>query len=201
VAGPGLAVSIQQVVEQAATLGPTQAAFDVTAPELVTTEDVLGTIRELCAGTAPSTPAEVARCVLQSPVLTYRRTVALCEQLTGGPVEAVHMIGCGTRNALLCRLTADACARPLHVGPAEGTSLGNVAVQAVAVADLPAEDAHATLTRSADVHTLDPTDDTPYWQMLDAAVPRPWSATRRPHPTSPISCTSRGRWASPGDGS
>ena len=35
----------------------------------------------------PETPAEVTRCILQSLALTYRRTIDLCEQLTGRPVD------------------------------------------------------------------------------------------------------------------
>ena len=48
------------LVSEATAIGPTRAAFDITAPGLVTTEDVLGTIRELCADAgqaAPSAPA------------------------------------------------------------------------------------------------------------------------------------------------
>ena len=39
-------------------------------------------------------------------------------------------VGGGTRNALLCQLVADTCARPVVAGPAEATSLGNALIQA-----------------------------------------------------------------------
>jgi rhamnulokinase len=176
----GTAVTLTDLVSEATAIGPTRAAFDITAPGLVTTEDVLGTIRELCADAgqaAPSAPGEVTRCIVQSLAMAYRRTIALCERLTGDPVEALHMIGGGTRNALLRRLTADACARPLRVGPVEGTALGCVAVQASAVGDLQADELPAVLARSADVYTVDPSGaDARYWQQLDETVPTNGSA-------------------------
>ena len=141
----------RKLVDEAVAVGPLWAAFDVSSPELVSSEDVLRTVRMQCTSTdmaPPETPAEVARCILQSLALTYRRTVNLCEQLTGRSVTEVHMIGGGSLNPLLRRLTADACGR-LRFGPVEATSLGSLAAQAVAVGDLSDEaDAQAVLQRA-----------------------------------------------------
>jgi rhamnulokinase len=144
---------------------------------------VLGTVTGLCvaAGLAPpATPGEVTRCILQSLALSYRRTVELCEMLTGEPVEAVHMTGGGSRNALLRQLTADACDRPVRFGPAEGTALGSLATQALAlghVRDL--AEVQAVLRASADVGVQVPSGDARSrrsWRRLDDLVPTPtWS--------------------------
>jgi rhamnulokinase len=58
------------------------------------------------------------------------------ERAAGVEVEVVHVIGGGSRNELLCRLTADLLRRPVLAGPAEATALGNVLAQARAVGEL-----------------------------------------------------------------
>ena len=180
--GQGKSVTIASLLHDAASVGPLRAAFDVSSPELVSSEDVLRTVRMQCMSTdmaPPETPAEVTRCILQSLALTYRRTITLCEQLTDQPVEEVHMIGGGSLNPLLRQLTADACERPLRFGPVEATSLGSLVAQALAVGDLSDEaDAQAVLQRSSNAGLLTPSNDETvrrFWQQLDSIVPTPGS--------------------------
>jgi rhamnulokinase len=180
--GQGKRVTIASLLHDAAAIGPLPAAFDVSSPELVSSEDVLRTVRMQCTSTdmaPPESPAEVTRCILQSLALTYRRTIDLCEQLTDQPVEEVHMIGGGSRNPLLRQFTADACGRRLRFGPVEATSLGSLAAQAIAVGDLSDEaDAQAVLQRSSDAALLTPSSDQTvrrFWQQLDSIVPTPGS--------------------------
>ncbi|MEU5366496.1 rhamnulokinase family protein [Streptomyces sp. NPDC005925] len=78
----------------------------------------------------PHSPAEVTRCILDSLALAHRRAVEDAQRLAGREVDVVHVVGGGTRNALLCRLTADACGLPVVAGPTEAAALGNVLVQA-----------------------------------------------------------------------
>ena len=58
------------------------------------------------------------------------------EELTGTPVEVIHIVGGGTQNQLLNQFTADACGRPVFAGPIEATALGNVLLQARAAGDI-----------------------------------------------------------------
>jgi rhamnulokinase len=78
----------------------------------------------------PRTRGEITRCILDSLALAHRRAVADAQRLADHPVDVVHVVGGGTRNALLCQLTADACGLPVVAGPAEAAALGNVLVQA-----------------------------------------------------------------------
>lgn len=78
----------------------------------------------------PEHPAELTRCVLDSLALAYRRALAQVTSLSGRQVDVVHVVGGGARNALLCRLTAEATGLPVVAGPAEGTAIGNLLVQA-----------------------------------------------------------------------
>ncbi|WP_432562881.1 rhamnulokinase [Kineococcus sp. SYSU DK003] len=84
----------------------------------------------------PAGRAEVVRCVLDSLADAFARTVRDAVRLSGHDVRAVHLVGGGARNGLLCQLTANACGLPVVAGPVEATALGNVLVQARAAGDL-----------------------------------------------------------------
>jgi rhamnulokinase len=82
---------------------------------------------------APSGPAEITRCILDSLALAYRRALLSALSLSGQHADVVHIVGGGSRNDLLCQLTADATGLPVLAGPAEATALGNILVQARAL--------------------------------------------------------------------
>jgi sugar (pentulose or hexulose) kinase len=79
---------------------------------------------------APTTPAETVRCILDSLALAYRRALIAVQSLSGHHADVVHVVGGGSRNEVLCQLTADASGLPVIAGPAEATSIGNLLVQA-----------------------------------------------------------------------
>ena len=79
---------------------------------------------------SPDRPDAVVRCILDSLAVAFAAAIDDAERLSGQPVEVVHLVGGGARNALLCQLTADAAGRPVLAGPVEATALGNVLVQA-----------------------------------------------------------------------
>jgi rhamnulokinase len=78
----------------------------------------------------PDGPGELVRSILVSIACKYRRTLEGLEEVSGRPIDTVHLIGGGSQNALLCQLTADITGRPVLAGPVEATALGNVLVQA-----------------------------------------------------------------------
>ena len=75
-------------------------------------------------------PEVVVRCILDSLATAFAEAIEQAEQLSGQPVEVVHLVGGGAQNALLCQLTADAAGRPVIAGPVEATALGNLLIQA-----------------------------------------------------------------------
>jgi rhamnulokinase len=88
---------------------------------------------------APVTREGTVRCVLDSLALAYRRALADAQSLSGRHADVVHIVGGGSRNELLCQLTAAATGLPVVAGPAEGTALGNVLVQARALGAAPGD--------------------------------------------------------------
>ena len=83
-------------------------------------------------GSAPRTAGETVRCVLEGLAFKYRWAVEKIEAVALRPLPSVHVVGGGSRNALLCQFTANSCGRPVLSGPSDATALGNILVQLVA---------------------------------------------------------------------
>ncbi|MER7480105.1 rhamnulokinase family protein [Streptomyces sp. NPDC126510] len=121
----------------------------------------------------PTSPAEVTRCILDSLALAHREAVQDAQRLAGHPVDVVHVVGGGTRNALLCQLTADACGLPVVAGPTEAAALGNVLVQARAhglVGDLAGM--RRLLVNTQPLTRYEPRGGTERWRAAQARLTR-----------------------------
>jgi rhamnulokinase len=132
----GLDVELPALLREAAALPAVRSVVDLDNDVYLPPGDMPGRIAQECRRTGqpvPSTPAEVARCVVDSLALAYRLAVEQVRQLSGRDVDVVHLVGGGVRNTLLCQLTADACGLPVVAGPVEAAALGNALVQARAV--------------------------------------------------------------------
>ena len=71
----------------------------------------------------------IVRVVLESLAARYARGVADLAALTGRRPRQLNLMGGGSRNALLCQLTADALGVPVIAGPMEASSLGSLLAQ------------------------------------------------------------------------
>lgn len=80
----------------------------------------------------PSSLGAIVRCVLESLAFTYRQVLDRTEQLSGQCFAGLHVVGGGTKNALLQQFTANAIGRPVWAGPTEATAIGNVLGQLMA---------------------------------------------------------------------
>ncbi|MCO1594516.1 rhamnulokinase [Micromonospora sp. RHAY321] len=121
------------LLRQAAVQPAFRSVVDPDDPTFLPPGDMPARIADACrrAGEpVPTTPAATVRCILDSLALAHRRAVRQAQLLAARHVDAVHIVGGGARNELLCQLTADACGLPVLAGPVEATALGNVLVQA-----------------------------------------------------------------------
>jgi rhamnulokinase len=87
----------------------------------------------------PASRPAMVRCILDSLAVAHARALDDARRLSGREIRVVHVVGGGSRNELLCQLTADACGLPVVAGPVEATALGNVLVQARAHGQLSGE--------------------------------------------------------------
>jgi len=84
----------------------------------------------------PRTPGTYIRCALESLALSYREVLAELRATHPGNIARVHIIGGGCQNRLLDQMTADALGLPVLAGPVEGTAVGNILVQAIALGEI-----------------------------------------------------------------
>ena len=80
--------------------------------------------------TAPATPGEFVRAILESLALRYRQVLENLELAVSRKIQVVHHGG-GSRNRVLNQFVADATGRLVVAGPSEATAAGNVLVQAI----------------------------------------------------------------------
>jgi rhamnulokinase len=137
--------------------------FDPDDEQLLRPGDMPARIADACRAAGQDPPddrGEVVRSILTSLACKYRLVLDRLQRVTGRDVEAVHVIGGGARNALLCRLTADLLGRPVLAGPVEATALGNVLVQARASGELGSlDDLRAVAAASAEPAVYEPSPD------------------------------------------
>jgi rhamnulokinase len=124
-------------------------------------------IAEYCRKTTQPVPESVgaiARCILESLSLLYRKSLGELEQLTGTPINRLHIVGGGTRNDLLNQCAASATGRRVITGPVEATAAGNILIQALAggaVSSL--NEARQIVARSFPQNTYE-SQDAPVWE-------------------------------------
>jgi rhamnulokinase len=114
---------------------PLRAFVNPDAADFLAPGDMPEAIRNFCrrAGQpVPESKGAVLRCALESIAMKFRHVLGMCEELNGGRIETIHIVGGGTKNRQLCQAGADACGRRVVAGPVEATATGNVMMQAVA---------------------------------------------------------------------
>lgn len=98
-------------------------------------DNMLEAIDAYCAATGQSKPVtdgEYVRCIYESLSLKYASVMGYFKELSVPGIEVLHVIGGGSKNALLCQMTANALGMKVVAGPSEGTAIGNIMIQAKA---------------------------------------------------------------------
>jgi rhamnulokinase len=109
-------------------------------------------IKDYCLKTGQEPPANVAsttRVILHSLAVRYKQVLETLQSLTGRKLEVIHIIGGGSRNALLNQLTANVTGRRVLAGPAEATAAGNALTQAMGTGHIGSLEELRTVVRNS----------------------------------------------------
>ncbi|HIV30367.1 MAG TPA: rhamnulokinase [Candidatus Pullichristensenella excrementipullorum] len=133
----GSETSFGELVELSMQAPAFKAILDVDDACFLAPGDMPARIQAYCAKSGQPVPegkGEISRVIYESLALKYRWAIErLEEDMLKKPIEALHIVGGGSKNALLNRFTAEAIKRPVIAGPDEGTIIGNLLVQAQAL--------------------------------------------------------------------
>lgn len=111
---------------------PFKCFIDPDAPEFTPQGNIPRRVQEFCEKTGqyvPQSVGEIMRCIYESLAMKYRLTFEKLCDCTNKDYPVIHVIGGGTKDGLLCQMTANSCDRTVKAGPIEATVMGNVAVQ------------------------------------------------------------------------
>ncbi len=149
---------------------PFESLVNFADPRFRTPGDMPLKIQAYCKETGqpvPRKPGPVARCVLESLALLYRRTLWELEYVTGRQFDRLFLLG-GTGNSLLNHFTANALQIPVTIVPQNISTIGNVVVQALAMGHIHSlEEARAIVNSSFKMETI-----VPHAAAWDAAYDR-----------------------------
>jgi len=128
-----------QLVEEARAAEPRRTLVDPNYAEFASPGNMADKIRQFARSTnqpEPKSVGQLVRCCLESLALSYSHTVGELEAVLGEPIDRIHMVGGGIRNALLNEFTASSTGKSVIAGPVEATAAGNLLVQAMGCGEL-----------------------------------------------------------------
>ena len=150
------------------------AVIDVDDPRFLHPGNMPERIRAYCAEKGervPESRGEIIRVIFESLALKYRWGLQRLERdLLNAPVDILHIVGGGGKNAMLNQFTAEAIRRPVTAGPSEATAIGNLLVQAMSLGGIDSlSELREVVANSFELNTYAPKGDPAAW---DAAYAR-----------------------------
>jgi len=96
-------------------------------------KSMVNEIQDFCTKTnqpIPESKGEIARCIFESLGFRYLEIIEVLQSITDQQMKQIHIVGGGSKNKLLCQMTADVTGLEVIAGPVEATAIGNLLMQA-----------------------------------------------------------------------
>ncbi len=104
------------------------ATIRLNAPEFVAPENMIEAIRNYLD--KPDLPlADVLSSVYHSLANSYRKAVEEIESISGKEIKSIHIVGGGSKDKYLNKLTAEYTGKKVYTGLMEATATGNIISQ------------------------------------------------------------------------
>jgi rhamnulokinase len=152
--------SFADFITEAKEITPFQFLIDCNHDCFLKPKNMMIEIQDFCRKTGQSIPitaGELARCIFDSLALTYHKILGEIAAINEYSIDALHVVGGGVQNELLCQLTADVTKVPVFAGPIESTALGNIVVQMITCDELKnVEEARKMIMKSFGIKIYQP---------------------------------------------
>lgn len=132
-------VSFAQLAHMAEETKDFPSVVDVNDESFLAPESMIEAVKTYCAKTGqpvPQSVQQVVRCVYQSLVGCYAQVITQLQEITQRTYTSINIIGGGSQDETLNRMTAEATGLRVYAGPIEGTALGNLLAQCLATCEL-----------------------------------------------------------------
>jgi rhamnulokinase len=162
-------LTINDVVAAAGIARPFASLFDPDDRRFMEPGAMVERVSAAGDGLMSRAPGSITRSILESLSLNHRWLLESVERVLGRSLNRARIVGGGSQSDLLCQMTADATGLPVVAGPAEASTIGNAAMQAIAtgqIADLDA--ARVLIDRSFPPRYYEPAGDRGGWEAAYA---------------------------------
>lgn len=133
---PETAREWSELITSASAAHPPSVLIDVTDSRFFNPRSMRGEINAFLREAKTTPPSDLpayVRLVCASLAEGHRAAIAELENLSGKRFRRALLTGGGAHNSLLCQLTADACQLPVLALDFEGSAVGNLAAQLLAL--------------------------------------------------------------------
>ncbi|MCM1333723.1 MAG: rhamnulokinase [Bacteroides sp.] len=149
-------------MEALAAKAPEGGRIDPNDERFAAPGDMLAKIADDLKETGQPVPEDVGgllRAVYDGLSAAFAETLADLERITERRYEKLYLFGGGSKDALLCRLTANKTGRTVVAGPAEATAIGNAICAFVGAGELKSvAEGRALIRRSAETKIYRPNE-------------------------------------------
>ena len=161
--------SYDQIVDLAEAAEDSDLSIDINSRDFYDPEDMPAAIsaalkRDFGAEVDPNDVATIAAVVYRSMALEFQRYLGALLRAAGRKIDRIYMLGGGSKNRLIAQYTANACGYRVYTGVFEGSSVGNLLLQAYACGELKDKEAMRRVSANTFPQTAYEPKDAEAWQ-------------------------------------
>lgn len=115
------------------------SVIDLNDNRFLAPESMIGAIKGYCVEKGlkvPETVGEIMKVIYLSLATIYAETIVKTEEVTGQTFEILNIVGGGSKDGYLNRLTKEKTGKRVMAGPIEGTAVGNLLTQAISSGEI-----------------------------------------------------------------